>query len=188
MGVTSEYLPVEPQMNGLAYPYPDAVPDPEVSNNTILNVVFYLRTLKAPLQRDQNDADVIAGNEIFSSIKCTSCHIQEWTTESSDIKALSYKTFYPYTDLLLHDMGSSLNDGYTEGIAQASEWKTPPLWGLGLARFSQGGQYYLLHDGRASSIEEAIMFHGGEATTSKSQYAGLSESDKQKLIKFLESL
>jgi CxxC motif-containing protein (DUF1111 family) len=90
--------------------------------------------------------------------------------------------------LLLHDMGSGLDDGYTEGTAKTYEWRTPPLWGLGLARFSQGGQYFLMHDGRASSIEQAILLHGGEATSSKNLYQGLSESEKQQLIKFLESL
>jgi CxxC motif-containing protein (DUF1111 family) len=188
MGITSVYSPNEPGMNGMSNPYPDDVPDPEVSSNTVLNLVFYLRTLKAPIQRNQNDADVMAGKQIFTNVKCVSCHTPQWTTGQSDISALSYKTFYPYTDLLLHDMGSGLDDGYTEGTAKTYEWRTPPLWGLGLARFSQGGQYFLMHDGRASSIEQAILLHGGEATSSKNLYQGLSESEKQQLIKFLESL
>ncbi|WP_457832419.1 di-heme oxidoredictase family protein, partial [Staphylococcus aureus] len=78
-----------------------------------------------------------------------------------NIAPLSNKTFHPYTDLLLHDMGPGLDNGYTEGSATKSEWRTPPLWGLGLSPNSQGGQYFLLHDGRAKSIEEAILLHGG---------------------------
>ena len=85
-------------------------------------------------------------------------------------------------------MGSSLDDGYTEGSAKTYEWRTPPLWGLGLAPQSQGGEYFLLHDGRAKSIEEAISYHGGEAGSRRNNYYDLSESDKQKLIKFLKSL
>lgn len=188
MGITSEYSIYEPAVNGQTFPYFDNVDDPEVSLTTIHNVVFYLRTLKAPIQRDQSNGDVIAGKQIFMDIKCGSCHIPEWTTTQSLIAALNNKTFYPYTDLLLHDMGSGLNDGYTEGTALASEWKTPALWGLGLSMNSQGGSYYLMHDGRATSIQQAIQMHGGEAADSKSQFDALSETDKNKLIKFLESL
>lgn len=188
MGITSIYSSNEPGINGVVSPYGDNAPDPEVSSATVLNVVFYLRTLKAPVQRNQNDADVIAGKQIFENIQCSKCHISEWTTGPSDIEALSYKTFYPYTDLLLHDMGSGLDDGYTEGIAQTSEWKTPALWGCGLSDDSQGGAYYLMHDGRATSIEQAILMHGGEAQNSKSLYEALSSGEKEKLLKFLESL
>lgn len=162
--------------------------DPEVSNRTALDVVFYLQTLKAPIQRNQADADVIAGKQIFTTIKCANCHIPQLMTGSSSIAALSNKTFYPYTDLLLHDMGATLNDGYTEGTALPAEWRTPALWGLGLSKNSQGGQYFLLHDGRAKSIEEAISLHGGEAAQSKNSFQQLSEVDKVKLLKFLESL
>ena len=110
------------------------------------------------------------------------------TTGQSSIAPLSNKTFFPYTDLLLHDMGPLLNDGYTEGTALPAEWRTPPLWGLGLSKNSQGGQYFLLHDGRAKSIEEAILLHGGEAQQSKNSFEQLTPADKAKLIKFLESL
>ncbi len=162
--------------------------DPEVSNQTVLDVVFYLKTLKAPVQRNQNDADVMAGKQIFMAINCSKCHAPQLTTGISSIASLSGKTFFPYTDLLLHDMGSSLNDGYTEGLALAQEWRTPPLWGLGLSKNSQGGQYFLLHDGRAKTIQQAIELHGGEAGNSKNQFVQLTEGDKQKLIQFLESL
>lgn len=188
MGITSEFAPNEPAINGIAYPYYDNVSDPEVASSTVHNVVFYLRTLKAPIQRNQNDGEVLAGKQIFTSIKCGSCHIPQFTTGMNAISALSDKTFFPYTDMLLHDMGSGLDDGYTEGTALTSEWKTPPLWGLGLSKKSQGGNYFLLHDGRARSIEQAIELHGGEAQNSKMSFMELREPERKQLIKFLESL
>jgi CxxC motif-containing protein (DUF1111 family) len=110
------------------------------------------------------------------------------TTSQSPITQLNYVEFHPYTDLLLHDMGLGLDDGYTEGYAETSEWRTPPLWGLGLTPDAQGGEYFLMHDGRARSIDEAIMIHGGEGEGSKLNYADLSDDEKSKLITFLESL
>ena len=162
--------------------------DPEISNQKVLDVIFYLKTLKAPIQRDQNNADVIAGKQIFTNISCGKCHTPQMQTGPSTIAALANKTIFPYTDLLLHDMGPSLNDGYTEGTAMPAEWRTPPLWGLGLSKNSQGGKVFLLHDGRAKSIEEAVSFHGGEASQSKTKFQQLNASDKAKLIQFLESL
>ncbi len=188
IGITSEFDMNEPSVYNGTVESPDNVPDPEVASSTIRNVVFYLRTLKAPVQRNQSDPDVLSGKKIFSDIQCAKCHTPEWTTPSSDIAALRNTTFYPYTDLLLHDMGPGLNDGYTEGTALPSEWRTPPLWGLGLSKNSQGGQYFLLHDGRANSIEAAIDAHGGEAANSRILYSQLSDADKKRLIKFLESL
>lgn len=162
--------------------------DPEVTDNTILDVVFYLRTLKAPIAREEDQQEIIAGKGLFNTIGCAKCHTPEWTTPTSDISALSNKTFHPYTDLLLHDMGPGLDDGYTEGNALSSEWRTPALWGLGLSKNSQGGNYYLLHDGRAGSIQDAIMMHGGEAASTQEKFSQLTEAEKQSLIRFLESL
>lgn len=180
MGVNSTFEPIDT--------YTKQEVDPEVSNATIHNVVFYLKTLKAPVQRNKEDVNVIAGKQLFISIGCNKCHKEELVTGPSPISVLSNKTFYPYTDLLLHDMGSGLNDNYTEGSAKTFEWKTPALWGLGLSKNSQGGNYFLMHDGRAHSIDEAIRLHGGEALQIKMNYESLSEGDKAKLIKFLESL
>lgn len=180
MGVNSSYESYA-TYNGLQI-------DPEVSNQTVLDVVFYLQTLKAPVQREQQHPDVIAGKQIFINISCAKCHTPEMHTGTSSITALSNKRIFPYTDLLLHDMGPGLNDGYTEGTALTAEWRTPALWGLGLSKNSQGGQVFLLHDGRAKSINEAINLHGGEAAKSKSQFQQLSETDKNKLLRFLESL
>jgi CxxC motif-containing protein (DUF1111 family) len=180
MGITSNYNPLDV--------YTNEVLDPEVTNQKVIDLVFYLRTLKAPVQRNQNDAQVQQGKTLFSQINCASCHRPSMTTGYSPIAPLSYKEFFPYTDLLLHDMGSGLDDGYTEGSAKTYEWRTPPLWGLGLSKNSQGGSYFLLHDGRAHSIEEAILMHGGEAAGSRTLYQNLSESNKSALLKFLESL
>ena len=161
--------------------------DPEISNQEIQNVVFYLKTLKAPIQR-KADSDVLYGKQLFLNAGCGNCHRPEMKTASTNIQSLSNKVFYPYTDLLLHDMGSDLDDGYTEGSAKTSEWRTPPLWGLGLSKNSQGSEYFLLHDGRAKSIEEAILLHGGEGTKSKDLFESLPTEEKKKLISFLESL
>lgn len=180
IGITSTFQPKD-VYSGLNI-------DPEVSDLTIHNVVFYLQTLKAPIQRNQNDTEVMQGKNLFVQSGCESCHKQTLKTGFSTVAALSNKTFHPYTDLLLHDMGAGLDDGYTEGSAKTFEWRTPPLWGLGLSPNSQGGQYFLLHDGRAKSIEEAIQFHGGEAQQSKERFQQLSVQDKNNLIKFLKSL
>jgi CxxC motif-containing protein (DUF1111 family) len=161
---------------------------PEVSEQTINDVVFYLKTLKAPVQRNPNDPEVMAGAAIFNQINCSGCHTPSLQTGYSSISALAYKTIFPYTDLLLHDMGPGLDDGYTEGNATTREWRTPALWGLGLSPNSQGGQYFLLHDGRARTITDAILLHGGESLASRNQFNNLSETDKRKLIRFLESL
>lgn len=162
--------------------------DPEVTDQTIHDVVFYLKTLKAPIQRNAGSGEISAGKIVFTEIGCAKCHRPEMTTSSSTVRVLSDKKFYPYTDLLLHDMGPDLDDGYTEGSATTAEWRTPALWGLGLSKFSQGGDYYLMHDGRARSIEQAILMHGGEGQGSREQFESLNESDKNNLIRFLESL
>lgn len=180
MGVTSLFEPVDP--------YSGLEEDPEVSTQTVNDLVFYLKTLKAPIQRNTDDPEVMAGKELFSQINCSGCHTPSLTTGPSSVNALSNVEFYPYTDLLLHDMGPELDDGYTEGYALSSEWKTPPLWGLGLSKDAQGGVYFLMHDGRATSIEQAILLHGGEGENSKNAYQNLSEAQRNQIIKFLESL
>lgn len=162
--------------------------DPEISTQTINNVVFYLRTLKHPPQRSGNDEKIIAGKNLFVQIGCEKCHRQSLKTSTSPIDALSVKEFHPYTDLLLHDMGSALDDGYTEGSAETYEWRTPPLWGLGLAPNSQGGQYFLMHDGRAKSIEEAILLHSGEGTFSRRNFQQVTEAERELIVNFLKSL
>ncbi len=180
MGITSTYAPVD-TWSGTAV-------DPEVSNQTVEDVVFYLRTLKAPLRRGAGAATVAAGALVFEQTGCAACHSPTLRTGPSPISALANREISPYTDLLLHDMGPELDDGYTEGSAATAEWRTPPLWGLGLSKNSQGGQYYLLHDGRATSLEAAILLHGGEGGGSRERYKALSAAEKTQLIAFLESL
>jgi CxxC motif-containing protein (DUF1111 family) len=180
IGITSTLEPKDP-FSGIAL-------DPEVSDLTVNNVVAYLQTLKAPIQRDQDDGTVIEGKNVFIDLGCENCHKQTLRSGFSQVSALSNRTFHPYTDLLLHNMGPGLDDGYTEGSAKTDEWRTSPLWGLGLSPNSQGKQYFLLHDGRAKSIEQAIDLHGGEATHARDEYNSLSKPEKDKLIKFLKSL
>lgn len=180
IGITSTYEPFDTH-SGLPV-------DPEITDQTIHDVVFYLKTLKAPIPRNTGNNAVTEGKQLFTQFGCAKCHRPVMTTGPSPIAALANKTFYPYTDLLLHDMGPGLDDGYTEGTAKTYEWRTPPLWGLGLSKYSQGGAYFLMHDGRARSIEEAILLHGGEAEASKENYESASADQKQKLITFLESL
>jgi CxxC motif-containing protein (DUF1111 family) len=128
------------------------------------------------------------GQALFVKIGCENCHKQTLTTGYSPIQGLAYQTINPYTDLLVHDMGPGLDDGYTEGNAKTSEWRTAPLWGLGLAPGVQGGSYYLLHDGRAHSIEQAIQMHGGEAAVSAARFGKLSSQDQNAVVTFLKSL
>ncbi len=180
IGVTSSFEPVETH-SGVAI-------DPEVLNTTVEDVVFYLKTLKAPPRRNETDADVLAGEQLFTELSCAVCHRPQLVAGPSPIVAINQQLFAPYTDLLLHDMGPGLDDGYTEGSALTSEWRTPPLWGLGLSKQSQGGQYFLLHDGRARSLEQAILMHGGEGQNAANGFAALSAAQQQQLIKFLESL
>ena len=180
MGITSVYNPIDH--------YTNTEIDPEVTTNKIQDITFYLQTLKAPIQRNQNDAVVHQGKNIFNQINCAGCHKPTMTSGYAPIAPLSFKTFSPYTDLLLHDMGNGLDDGYTEGTAKTYEWRTPPLWGIGLSENAQGGSYFLMHDGRARSIEAAILLHGGEATQSRNAYQNLTQESKNALLKFIKSL
>ncbi len=180
MGVVSTYSPKDT--------YSGKELDPEVNNAEIADLVHYLHTLKAPIQRNADVVEVKEGKALFIKIQCGNCHTPIMKTGNSTIQGLSNKTFAAYTDLLMHDMGKALDDNYTEGSAKTYEWRTTPLWGLGLSKDSQGGKIHLLHDGRAKSIDEAIVLHGGEAQKSRLQYSALSAKEKQTLITFLESL
>ncbi len=187
IGVTSSFLPHNP-VNPADGAHPVSATTPEVTEEEINAVVFYLQTLKSPVRRGTQDPVIRRGETVFTEIGCAGCHTPTLTTGRSPIDALSYREFHPYTDLLLHDMGPGLDDRYTEGSAATHEWRTPPLWGLGLSPNSQGGEYFLLHDGRARSIEEAVLLHGGEAAGVRTAFTGLTESDRAALLKFLESL
>ncbi len=189
MGLTTDLIPDDlfnVQTAGISSE--DDVPDPEIPSSVVSNVVFYLKTLRAPERRDENNPDVMAGEKLFDQIGCAACHVPKLKTGKSSIPQISEVEFYPYTDLLLHDMGPELDDGYTEGSAETSEWRTAPLWGLGLAEEFQGGTPFFLHDGRARSLREAIEFHGGEAAESRNAFRSLSNEEQEQLVEFLKSL
>ena len=188
MGVTSDFDMEDPINFAISNINTDPVPDPEVSAATVQNVVFYLQTLKPPLPRNQGDPLVQSGKQLFENIGCANCHLPTLKTGFSHIEPLSNKTFHPYTDLLMHDMGPQLDDGWIQSSEQSGEWRTPPLWGLGLSADSQGGSVHLLHDGRAKSIEQAIFLHGGEAESSKESFEQLNQANKNEIIAFLRSL
>jgi CxxC motif-containing protein (DUF1111 family) len=188
MGITSDLLPVDPvnrQVGGFSS---DGVADPEVGSSAVEAVVFYLRTLKAPPRRNAESSDVEAGAALFAGAGCAKCHLPVMRTGPSTISALNNAEFHPYTDMLLHDMGPDLDDGYTEGRALTSEWRTAPLWGIGLAETSQGGMGFFLHDGRARSIREAIEFHGGEGASSRAAFRALSSVQQEQVLAYLRSL
>jgi CxxC motif-containing protein (DUF1111 family) len=188
MGITSDLLPEDlfnPQAGSRAS---DDVADPEVSSSTVANVVFYLKTLRAPPRRGAQDPEVLAGEQIFSDIGCAACHVPTLLTGRSEIDVLDRVEFHPYTDLLLHDMGFQLDDGYTEGDAYTSEWRTPPLWGIGIQQNFQGGTAFFLHDGRAASLREAIGYHGGEGSASRTAFDALSPAEQERMLRFLRSL
>lgn len=188
IGITSD-LDMQDLYNvQVGYNTGDNVSDPEVSASFVHSLVFYMRTLKAPSRRNTDDSDVMEGERLFTQIGCVSCHKSTFVTSESDITALSNQTFHPYSDFLLHDMGPLLDDGYPEGGANSNEWRTPPLWGIGLAKESQGGQLFLLHDGRANTLQEAIANHLGEAASRRLAFYSLSEQQQNQIIKFLESL
>lgn len=188
IGITSDFDMQDPVNYAITNVNVDPIADPELSAATVQNVVFYLQTLKAPLPRNQDQSMVQAGKLLFEDIGCAHCHLPTLTSGFSPIEPLSQKVFHPYTDMLLHDMGPMLDDGFVEASEMSSEWRTPPLWGIGLSENSQGGAIHLLHDGRAKSLEEAILLHGGEAEKSKESFAGLGPQEQQQLINFLESL
>ena len=188
MGVTSDLIPEDLFNPAAGSRASDDVPDPEVSSAVVANVVFYLKTLRAPSRREPDHPDVVAGEALFSQIGCAACHLPTLTTGASEIAVLDRVDFHPYTDLLLHDMGPELDDGYTEGRALSSEWRTPPLWGIGLQDRFQGGQAFYLHDGRATTLEGAIGLHGGEGAASRAAFESLDPEDRARLLRFLRSL
>lgn len=186
MGITSPYFPQES-----CYGQTQADPladDPEIDENTLKMATFYPQSLAVPQRRNWDDAEVINGKALFIALKCASCHNPKFVTGASHEYAfLNNQTIFPYTDLLLHDMGEGLADNRPDFEATGSEWRTPPLWGIGLTQIV-GGHSHFLHDGRARSLEEAIMWHGGEAEASREAFGKLSKAERNAVIKFLESL
>jgi CxxC motif-containing protein (DUF1111 family) len=148
----------------------------------------YVALLGIGARRDLSNPQAIRGAQVFASSQCVKCHTPDLTTGPHHPMAeLRNQTIHPYTDMLLHDMGPGLADNMGEGGASGSEWRTPPLWGIGLTAGVSGGEAYL-HDGRARTLEEAILWHGGEAEASKEAFRTLPSADRAALIKFLKSL
>lgn len=188
IGITTSLSPTENcgpgQAECLAAPNGGA---PEVEDDTLGRVVFYNRILAVPAMRDFETDDVRAGADAFAQLGCASCHTTAQKTGPSDIPVLANQTIQPYTDLLLHDMGPGLADGRPDYLATGSEWRTPPLWGLGLVPVVNGARF-LLHDGRARTFDEAILWHGGEGQAVADSFRALDADTRAELIAFLESL
>lgn len=189
MGITSSLFPQQPctekQLDCLLAPKLDHT---EIEDGDLEHVTNYVKILAVPKRRNTDDPNVLNGQKIFKQINCTACHTESYTTGTvKGFPELSKQKIFPYTDLLLHDMGEGLADGRPDGLANGSEWRTPPLWGIGLFKTVNGHTRYL-HDGRARNLSEAILWHGGEALKSKEMFVSLLKNDREDLIKFLETL
>jgi len=167
---------------------------PEANQEFSDDVTFYVETLAVPGRRNVERPEVIEGAVLFEQVNCTGCHTPSFTTASAmdiggkpAIDALTNQTIYPFSDMLLHDMGVGLSDGRRDFLANGNEWKTRPLWGIGLTKTVNPGAGFL-HDGRAQTLEEAILWHGGEAQTAKDDFTRLNQVQRDALISFLKSL
>jgi CxxC motif-containing protein (DUF1111 family) len=163
-------------------------PGEELKRALLDLVAFYSRNLAVPARRNPQAADVLAGKTIFHGLGCASCHHPMFTTGTdTPDEHLANQTIWPYTDLLLHDMGEGLADERPEALADVREWRTPALWGIGLTE-TVSGHTYFLHDGRARNLTEAILWHGGEAQAARDGFAALTPEDRAKLLAFVNSL
>lgn len=160
----------------------------EVDEDALNKITFYSSGLSVPLRRNFNTEQTNLGEQLFNNIACIKCHVAEYTTGISDMSpAFENQIIFPYTDLLLHDMGDALSDNAVSFDAIGNEWRTPPLWGVGLIPAVNGHQE-LMHDGRARNVEEAILWHGGEAENSKESFKQLAPPERKALIDFVNSL
>lgn len=188
MGITSILFPNENCPPGVDC---NSIPNggsPEITDANFEKVVLYSRTLSVPARRNHSQQEVLRGKKTFETIGCAACHIPKMQTGNDyDIAAFRNQTIRPYTDLLLHDMGSELADNSPDFLASGSEWRTPPLWGIGLIN-TVNGHTNLMHDGRARNITEAILWHGGEAQTAKNKFKQLTTKEREELLLFLNSL
>ena len=162
--------------------------DAEISDEGLDLVSFYASNLAVPARRDVDDTQVLQGKRVFYETGCISCHTPKFVTHRlEDQPEQSFQLIWPYTDMLLHDMGPGLADNRPEARADGQEWRTPPLWGIGLTK-TVSGHTYFLHDGRARSLLEAVLWHGGEAEAQKHRVTLMPPEDRAALIRFLESL
>jgi len=182
MGLTSEIFTTDEVNDGFN-------DDPEISSEVLRLVTFYTQTLAVPAPRGIENENVRRGAAIFERIQCASCHVPKQRTLEASIDALANQTIWPYTDMLVHDMGEGLSDNRADFLATETEWKTRPLWGIGLTGLvSENGNTDLLHDGRARNITEAILWHGGEAQSAKDQFKILNTEEREDLLAFINSL
>jgi CxxC motif-containing protein (DUF1111 family) len=188
IGITSSTNPDQPctavQTACLAQP---SGGDPEIDDEKLDQVTFYARTLAVPARRGVTDRSVSTGSALFVDLGCSSCHTPEQRTGASEIVPLDQQVIRPYTDLLLHDMGPDLADDRPDGTATGREWRTPPLWGIGLVE-TVNRHTRFLHDGRARNLEEAVLWHGGEAEPARERFEALTARQRDDLLTFLESL
>jgi CxxC motif-containing protein (DUF1111 family) len=194
MGLTSPLAASENHTarESLAARYPsggDKNGGPEITAPMLNNIAIYIKTIAPPARRGALELPVRNGQHLFHRIGCAACHRPTLSTGSGPdvLPELAGQNIHPYTDLLLHDMGPGLADGRPDFEASGSEWRTTPLWGLGLA-VTVNGHNRLLHDGRARGIEEAILWHGGEAQASRDAWMALPKVDREKVVRFLQSL
>jgi CxxC motif-containing protein (DUF1111 family) len=189
MGITSTLFPEEP-LTPVEREQAAAAGDrkPEIDDHKLDRVVFYARVLAVPAQRNPDDGRVVAGSRLFDAFRCSACHVPTLVTgEEAVIPGYRRQAIHPFTDLLLHDLGPDLADGKRDGTAEPREWRTAPLWGIGLIPVVNGHSRYL-HDGRARSLTEAVLWHGGEAASSRERFRTAPRDDREALIAFLESL
>ena len=188
MGLTTDFLPVEnrnPQ-GGVRTPAADPAPDPEVPEAEVQAVLEYIRMLAPPAPGEMTERRR-RGEEVFGAIGCAACHVPVLETGPHRIRALAFRPVRLYSDLLLHDMGEELADGRPDGSADGREWRTAPLWGLRVMRDFLDGDAFLLHDGRARTVEEAILYHGGEAAGARAAFEALPAEDREALLDFVGS-
>jgi CxxC motif-containing protein (DUF1111 family) len=192
VGITSPVLPEPPceatQTQCLKGPHGNDRDGVELPQKLLNKVADFTHQIGVPASRSQSSVTVQTGQQLFAQLDCVVCHRPRYQTQASErYPNLADQTIWPYTDGLLHDMGEGLADGRPDFEASGREWKTPPLWGVGLSqRINGSGQ--LLHDGRARSIEEAILWHGGEAQPSRDRFMALPKQKREALIKFIETL
>lgn len=188
IGITSDFRLQENRnpFSGIPIEAVDRAPDPEIPPATVQAVVHYLRTLAPPAPGELTAARQ-QGQQLFGAIGCASCHVPTLRTGPSPIAALAHRDVTLYSDLLLHDMGDALADGRPDGDATGREWRTTPLWGLRLMRQFLAGRAFLMHDGRAATVEEAILLHGGEAQAARDAFAALPPAERAALLDFVES-
>jgi CxxC motif-containing protein (DUF1111 family) len=161
---------------------------PELADDLLDRLTFYVQALAVPAARNVEDPAVRGGARLFAALHCAACHTPTLVTaDQPDVPSLSWQVIHPFTDLLLHDMGPELADGRPDFEATGSEWRTPPLWGVGLTA-AVNRHTRFLHDGRARSLEEAVLWHGGEGAAAREGFTRLEAGERRALIAFLESL